>query len=62
MPLPPDPDSVEKWEQMRQDKPSRHALPPATGGMMLSRGLLLALLVFGILMVVLALLSGSRLF
>jgi hypothetical protein len=31
-PLPPDPDSVEKWERLPQNKPSRQALPPMTSG------------------------------
>ncbi len=30
--LPPDPDALEKWQQMPQNKPSREALPPASGG------------------------------
>lgn len=29
-PLPPDPDAVERWKQLPQNKPTRQALPPAT--------------------------------
>lgn len=38
--LPPDPDSVEKWRRLPQNKPSRDALPPMTGGLRMSRALL----------------------
>ncbi|MFN8449007.1 MAG: hypothetical protein U0521_10525 [Anaerolineae bacterium] len=57
-PLPPDPESVEKWRSLPQNKPSRDALPPATGGLRLNRALLVG---FGILMlaaVVISLLLG----
>lgn len=57
-PLPPDPDSVEKWRGLPQNKPSRDALPPATGGLRMSRALLVG---FGVLMlaaVVISLLLG----
>lgn len=56
--LPPDPESVEKWHGMPQNKPSRDALPPATGGLQISRALLFG---FGALMlaaVVISLLLG----
>jgi hypothetical protein len=45
MVLPPDPDSVEKWESLPQNKPSRQAFPPAAGGLGLSRVLLMGLFV-----------------
>jgi hypothetical protein len=49
-PLPHDPESLEKWQQMPSTPPSKQALPPATGGMRgLSVKLLIALLVFIIL-------------
>ncbi len=53
-PLPPDPESVEKWRSLPQNKPSRHALPPMTGGLRLNRTLLLG---FGIVMLALIIVS-----
>jgi hypothetical protein len=41
--LPPDSDAVEKWRNMPQNKPSREALPPLTGG---SRWLTALMIVF----------------
>ncbi len=58
--LPPDPDAVEKWRQLPQNKPSRQALPPATGGNALNRALLIGLIVIVIIVVIASLLSGSR--
>lgn len=46
-PLPPDPESVEKWRNLPQNKPSREALPPMTGGLRLNRALLVG---FGVLL------------
>lgn len=31
-PVPPDPESVEKWRNLPQNKPSSQALPPLMGG------------------------------
>lgn len=31
--LPPDPDALEKWRKLPQNQPSKHALPPVSGGM-----------------------------
>jgi len=53
-PLPPDPDAVEKWRNLPQNKPSRQALPPMTGGLHSSRTLLIG---FGILMLVVVIIS-----
>jgi hypothetical protein len=58
MPLPPDPDSVEKWSQFPQNKPSRHALPPATGGLMLSRALLIGLAILTVIAIAAGLIAG----
>ncbi|MDX1992849.1 MAG: hypothetical protein SF029_10685 [bacterium] len=30
--LPPDPDELEKWHSLPQNKPSRQAMPPIGGG------------------------------
>ncbi len=52
-PLPPDPASVEQWRSLPQNKPSKDALPPMTGGLHLTRGLLIG----GGIVLVLALLA-----
>lgn len=57
MVLPPDPDSVEKWEALPQSKPSRQALPPAAGGLGMSRLLLLGMLVLIIVLAVVSLVT-----
>jgi len=31
--LPPDPESLEQWQKLPQNAPSRQALPPMTAGM-----------------------------
>jgi hypothetical protein len=49
VPLPPDQESVEKWRNLPQNKPSRDALPPMTGGLGINRALLIG---FGIIMAV----------
>lgn len=52
-PIPPDPDSVEKWRNLPQNKPSSQALPPLMGGSgQLTKFLLLAfiLLMLGYLL------------
>jgi hypothetical protein len=54
-PLPPDPDSLEKWKQMPSNTPSREALPPATGGTRMAFGLLI---VMGILIILALLFKG----
>jgi hypothetical protein len=48
-PLPPDEESVEKWRALPQNKPSRDALPPMTGGLQVNRALLIG---FGIVLAV----------
>lgn len=53
-PLEADPDAVEKWRSLPQNKPSRQAMPPATGGLSLNRTLLLG---FGLLMLVVIVVS-----
>lgn len=40
-PLPPDEESLRKWEGMPKNAPSREALPPAVGGTRLAIGLLI---------------------
>ena len=57
-PLPPDPESVEKWRNLPQNKPSKDALPPMTGGLRLSRALLVGGGILLLLAVVLQLLAG----
>lgn len=52
-PLPPDPDSLDKWKKLPQNRPSREALPPMTGGSRLALGLLLALALLIILALIL---------
>jgi hypothetical protein len=59
-PLPPDPDSVEKWKQMPQNAPSRNALPPATGGMGQARWLYGLLIVMAVLIILSWLLQQAR--
>jgi hypothetical protein len=55
-PLPPDPESLEKWRQLPHNRPSREALPPAAGGLRLATGLLI---VFALL-IILALIFQGR--
>jgi hypothetical protein len=56
--LPPDPASVEKWRNLPQNKPSRDALPPMTGGLRLSRALLIGFGALMLVVIVLNLLAG----
>jgi hypothetical protein len=56
--LPPDPDSVEKWRNLPQNKPTRQALPPMTGGLHQSRMLLIGLGVLLLAAVIISLLLG----
>jgi hypothetical protein len=57
-PLPPDPESVEKWRSLPQNKPSRDALPPATGGLGMSRTLLFGFGALVLLALLISLLFG----
>ena len=57
-PLPPDPESVEKWRSLPQNTPSKDALPPMTGGLRVSRTLLVGGGILLVLAVVLQLLAG----
>lgn len=41
--LKPDPDALEKWQQMPQNQPSKDALPPASGGLNWAWGLIVLL-------------------
>jgi len=56
-PLPPDPESVEKWKAMPHNKPSREALPPMTGGLGSMRPLVIFAIIIGAL-ILLSLLLG----
>jgi hypothetical protein len=47
--LPPNPDALEKWKNMPQNKPSRQAMPPATGGMRWAWALLIVLIVLAVI-------------
>ena len=50
-PLPPD--SLDRWKQMPNNRPSKEALPPASGGTRLALGLLIVmgvLLILGLLL------------
>lgn len=47
--LPQDPDSLARWEQLPQNKPSKEALPPVAGGMYWVFGLLIVFLIIVIL-------------
>ncbi len=51
--LPPDPEALEMWRQLPQNKPSRQALPPAAGGLGWSRALTGGLLFLILLLVLL---------
>lgn len=55
-PLPPDPDSLEKWKNMQQNAPSKDALPPMTAGNRWAFGLLI---VMGVLIILALLLQGG---
>jgi hypothetical protein len=57
--LPPDPDSVERWKGLPQTKPSRQALPPAAGGLGLSRILLVGLFLVTAIIMIVSLLAQS---
>jgi hypothetical protein len=51
--LPPAPDALAEWEKLPQNEPSNHALPPMTGGIRESIGLLIvfaALILLGLLL------------
>ena len=50
--LPPDPDSVEKWRNMPQNQPSKHALPPV----MLRPGWIVGITILIAILIVLSLL------
>jgi hypothetical protein len=52
--LPPDPDSVEKWDRLPQNKPSSKALPPLMGG----RNQLTIFLIILFILLVLGYLAG----
>lgn len=52
-PLPEDPDSLDRWEAMPRNQPSKDALPPMTGGTRLAVGLLILMAVLIILAVLL---------
>ncbi len=53
-----DPDAVEKWRGLPQNKPSPKAFPPATGGLSLNRTLLVGFAVLVLIIVVLGLIFG----
>ncbi len=57
-PLEADPDAVEMWRQLPQNKPSPKALPPATGGLSLNRMLLFGFGALILLAIVASLLLG----
>jgi hypothetical protein len=57
-PLPPDEESIEKWRNLPQNKPSRDALPPMTGGLSVNRALLIGFGIVAALIIVASLLSG----
>jgi len=40
--LPEDPDALEKWKALPQNKPSKEALPPLPGGNRLLWGMIIA--------------------
>jgi hypothetical protein len=48
-PLPPDPELLAKWQELPQNKPSREALPPMTGGLQLAATFLIILTVLFII-------------
>ena len=57
-PLEAEPEAVEMWRQLPQNKPSPKALPPATGGLSLNRALLVGFAVLALIIVVLGLIFG----
>ncbi len=57
-PLEADPEAVEMWRSLPQNKPSREAFPPATGGLSLNRTLLVGFAVLALIVVVLSLILG----
>jgi hypothetical protein len=57
-PLPPDEESVEKWRAMPQNKPSRDALPPMTGGLQVNRALLIGIGIVAVVITIASLLNG----
>ncbi len=58
-PLPPDATSVEKWRTMTHNKPSRDALPPATGGLGITWRLLIIFGVIAAILLILNLIGGQ---
>ncbi len=59
-PLEADPDAVEKWRSLPQNKPSLKAFPPATGGLSLNRTLLIGFAVLALLLTIAASLIFGR--
>jgi hypothetical protein len=57
-PLPPDEESVEKWRNLPQNKPSRDALPPMTGGLRVNRALLIGFGIVAVVIIIANLFSG----
>ena len=57
-PLEAEPEAVEMWRQLPQNKPSPKALPPATGGLSLNRMLLFGFGALILLAIVASLIFG----
>lgn len=55
--LPPDPDSVEKWEHLPKNQPSKQALPPVAGGGRWA--LWLVVILFALILIALLMQNGS---
>ncbi|NDJ62486.1 MAG: hypothetical protein GYB67_15265 [Chloroflexi bacterium] len=59
-PLPPDPESVEKWQNLPHNTPSKQALPPLFGGAQMTARLTGAFLIVIVILTVVGLIFGSR--
>ncbi len=57
-PLPPDPESEEAWRNMPQTPPSKQALPPATGGLQMTRALVFIFLLAMAIVTIISLIAG----
>lgn len=46
--LPPDPDSESEWKNLPQTTPTKQAMPPASGGLLQIKSLLILILIVAI--------------
>jgi hypothetical protein len=57
-PLKPDEDALAQWQKLPQNRPSKGALPPMTGGAGWARGMLILLVILILVALLLQLRAG----